>query len=40
MKKIISLFKRDYEGNRQVYNEVVPGAEWVTNGGGNRCHYG
>jgi hypothetical protein len=34
MKKIISLFKRDYEGNRQVYDEVVPGAEWVTNGEG------
>lgn len=34
MKKIISLFKRDYEGNKQVYNEVVPGAEWVINGEG------
>jgi hypothetical protein len=34
MKKIISLFKRDYEGNRQVYNEVVPGAEWVIEGEG------
>lgn len=34
MKKIISLFKRDYEGNRQVINEVVPGAEWVINGEG------
>lgn len=34
MKKIISLFKRDYEGNRQVYDEVVPGAEWVINGEG------
>lgn len=29
MKKIISLFKRDYKGNRQVYNEIVPDAEWV-----------
>ncbi len=29
MKKIISLFKRDYEGTRLVYDEVVPGAEWV-----------
>jgi hypothetical protein len=29
MKKIPSLFKRDYEGNHLVYNEVVPGAEWV-----------
>lgn len=34
MKKIISLFKRDYEGTRLVYDEVVPGAEWVMEGGG------
>lgn len=34
MQKIISLFKRDYEGTRQVYNEVVPGAEWVLAGEG------
>lgn len=34
MKKIISLFKRDYEGNRQVYDEVVEGAEWVIQGEG------
>lgn len=34
MKKIISLFKRDYEGDRLVYNEVVPGAEWVVEGEG------
>lgn len=34
MKKIISLFKRDYSGTRQIYNEVVPGAEWVINGEG------
>lgn len=34
MKKIASLFKRDYEGNRQVLNEVVEGSEWVTNGEG------
>lgn len=35
MKKIISLFKRDYESNnRLVYNEVVEGAEWVINGEG------
>lgn len=34
MRKIISLFKRDYEGDRTVYNEVVPGAEWVVNGEG------
>jgi hypothetical protein len=34
MKKIVSLFKRDYEGNRQVYNEIVEGAEWVVEGEG------
>jgi len=34
MKKIISLFKRDYEGTRNVYDEVVPGAEWVIAGEG------
>ena len=34
MEKIISLFKRDYEGNRQVYDEVVEGAEWVIDGEG------
>ena len=34
MKKIPSLFKRNYKGNRQVYNEVVPGSEWVINGEG------
>ncbi len=34
MEKIISLFKRDYDGNRQVIDEVVPGAEWVTDGEG------
>lgn len=34
MKKIPSLFKRSYEGNRKVYNEVVPGSEWVLNGEG------
>ena len=34
MKKIISLFKRDYEGTRLVFDELVPGAEWVTNGEG------
>lgn len=34
MQKIPSLFKRDYEGNRQVYNEVVPGSEWVLDGKG------
>lgn len=34
MKKIISLFQRDYKGNRQVKDEVVPGAEWVLAGEG------
>ena len=34
MRKIISLFKRDYTGTRLVYNEVVPGAEWVQAGEG------
>ena len=34
MKKIQSLFKRDYEGTRQVYDEIVPGSEWVVNGEG------
>lgn len=34
MKKIPSLFERDYEGNRQVINTVVPGSEWVLAGEG------
>lgn len=34
MKKIISLFKRNYEGNRLVVNEVVDVAEWVQLGEG------
>lgn len=34
MKKIKSLFKRDYKGTRKVYNEVVEGCEWVLNGEG------
>lgn len=34
MKKIISLFERDYEGSRLVYNTVVAGAEWVLQGEG------
>ncbi len=34
MKKIPSLYKRDYEGTRLVYDEVVPGSEWVLNGEG------
>lgn len=34
MKKIISLFQRNYDGDRLVRNEVTPGAEWVVNGEG------
>ena len=34
MKKIISLFQRNYDGDRKVRNEVVPGAEWVLAGEG------
>lgn len=34
MKKIPSLFKRDYKGTRLVYDEVVPGSEWVIMGEG------
>ncbi len=34
MKKIISLFQRNYNGDRLVRNEVVPGAEWVPEGEG------
>lgn len=34
MKKIPSLFKRDYQGKRLVINEVVEGCEWVLNGEG------
>lgn len=34
MKKIISLFQRNYETDRLVRDEVVPGAEWVLNGEG------
>lgn len=34
MKKIISLFARNYEGDRLVRNEVIPGAEWVQAGEG------
>ena len=34
MKKIISLFHRNYGGDRLVRNEVVPGAEWVIAGEG------
>lgn len=34
MKKIISLFQRNYDGDRLVRNEIVPGAEWVPSGEG------
>lgn len=34
MQKIKSLFKRDYEGTRQAYDEIVPGSEWVIEGEG------
>lgn len=34
MRKIISLFQRNYDGDGLVRNEVVPGAEWVLAGEG------
>lgn len=34
MKKIISLFVRNYDGDRLVRDEIVPGAEWVVAGEG------
>lgn len=34
MKKTISLFQRNYETDRLVRDEVVPGAEWVLAGEG------
>ncbi len=34
MRKIVSLFQRNYDGDRLVRNEVVPGAEWVLAGEG------
>lgn len=34
MQKIQSLFKRYYDGNRLVYDEVVEGSEWVLAGEG------
>lgn len=34
MEKIISLFARNYDGDRLVRDEVVPGAEWVLAGEG------
>jgi hypothetical protein len=34
VKKIPSLFQRNYDGDRQVRDEVVPGSEWVLAGEG------
>src|SRR5688572_18321843 len=34
MKKIISLFQRNYDGDRLIRNKVTPGAEWVLSGEG------
>lgn len=34
MQKIISVFQRNYDGDRLVRDEVVPGAEWVLAGEG------
>lgn len=34
MRKIISLFQRNYDGDRLVRDEITPGAEWVVNGEG------
>lgn len=34
MIKIKSLFQRNYDGDRLVRNEVVPGSEWVASGEG------
>jgi len=34
VRKIVSLFQRNYEGDRLVRDEVVPGAEWVLAGEG------
>jgi hypothetical protein len=34
MKKTISLFQRNYDGDRLVRDELVPGAEWVAAGDG------
>lgn len=34
MIKIKSLFQRNYDGDRQVRDEIVPGSEWVINGEG------
>jgi hypothetical protein len=34
VEKIISLFMRNYDGDRLVRDEIVPGAEWVPAGAG------
>lgn len=34
MKKIPSVFQRNYDGDRLIRNEVVPGCEWVLLGEG------
>ncbi len=34
MKKTISLFQRNYDGDRLVRDEIIPGAEWVVAGEG------
>lgn len=34
MQKIISLYQRNYDGDRLVRDEVVPGTEWVLAGEG------
>ena len=34
MKKIVSLFQRNYDGDRLVIDQIVPGAEWVADGEG------
>jgi hypothetical protein len=34
MRKIISLYQRNYDGDRLIRDEVVPGAEWVLAGEG------
>lgn len=34
MKKIASLFQRNYDGDRLVRDELVPGSEWVQAGEG------
>ena len=42
MKKTVSLFQRNYDGDRSVRDEIVPGAEWVAAGEGvaTRKHDG